>query len=69
MCMCACVRKEPVNKSYYDVLDVDVLVKFGTRSEERVQGLEVELVWENLRRKSKVVGLCVSAPTHTQLSL
>lgn len=55
VCVCACVCERPVNKSYNDVFDIDVLVELSTCSEKRVQGLEVELVWENLQRKRQSV--------------
>lgn len=66
--MCVCVLW-PVNKSYDDVLDIDVLVELSTRSEKWVQGLEVELVWENLWRKWKAVGQREHTHTHTHRSL
>ena len=41
----------PVNEGNDDVLDIDVLMKFSTRTQKRVQGLKVELIWENLKRQ------------------
>lgn len=38
----------PVNECDDDVLDVDVLMKLGAGTQERVQGLEVKLIWEHL---------------------
>lgn len=39
----------PVNQSDDDVLHVDVLMKVRTGTQERIQGLEVELIRENLQ--------------------
>lgn len=46
-------NKPPVNKSNDDVLDVHILVQVGTGAKERVQRLQVELIWKDLQ-KNKV---------------
>lgn len=41
----------PVNERNDDVLDIDVLMKLSTGTQERVQGLEVKLIWEHLPKQ------------------
>lgn len=38
----------PVDEGNDDVLDIDMLMELSTGTQERVQGLKVELIWENL---------------------
>lgn len=38
----------PVNEGNDDILDINVLMELSTGTQERVQSLEVELIWENL---------------------
>lgn len=38
----------PVDEGNDDVLDIDMLMEVSAGTQERVQGLKVELVWENL---------------------
>lgn len=45
----------PVNESNDDVLDIDVLMELSTGTQERVQGLKMKLIWENLRREMILV--------------
>lgn len=49
--------KPPVNQRNDDVLHVDVLVQICTRAKERIQGLQMELIWEDLQKNK-----CVSQP-------
>lgn len=41
----------PVNEGNDDVLDIDMLMELSTGTQERVQGLKVELIWENLTKQ------------------
>lgn len=50
----------PVNEGNDDVLDIDVLMEFSTGTQERVQGLKVELIWENLTRQELTVMLWIA---------
>ena len=47
---------ETVDESNDNVLNIDILLKFTTSLEERVEGLEVELVREHLRERGKEGG-------------
>lgn len=49
------VTHTPVNESDDDVLDIDVLMKLSTGTQERVQGLEVKLIWEHLFKTRHLV--------------
>lgn len=45
----------PVNECNDDVLDIDILMKLSTGTQERVQGLQVELIWEHLSKQDTVI--------------
>lgn len=49
------VHVVPVNQSDDDVLHVDVLMKLRTGTQERIQGLEVKLVRENLQTDRSLI--------------
>lgn len=45
----------PVNECNDDVLDIDILMKLSAGTQERVQGLEVKLIWEHLSKQDTVI--------------
>ena len=45
----------PVNECNNDVLDIDILMKLSTGTQERVQGLEVKLIWEHLFKQDIII--------------
>lgn len=45
----------PVNECNDDVLDIDILMKLSTGTQERVQGLQVKLIWEHLSKQDIVI--------------
>lgn len=45
----------PVNECNDDVLHIDILMKLSTGTQERVQGLEVKLIWEHLSKQDNVI--------------
>lgn len=45
----------PVNERNDDVLHVDILMELSTGTQERVQGLEVKLIWEHLSKQDTVI--------------
>lgn len=59
----------PVNEGNDDVLDIDVLMELSAGTQKRVQGLKVELVWENLFKtrcseEPGSAGTSYNPPTH-----
>ena len=49
------IHGQSVDESNYDVLDVHHLLELGTRLEERIERLKVELIRKYLHTESKVM--------------
>ena len=45
-------RGKTIHQSNDDVLDIDIVQEVSTSLQERVQGLQMELIWENLQTKT-----------------